>query len=76
MFVPISAFLQFLVSEVACGEQFAFLAFVADFWQIFLANLAAIKKLVSKNVSVHCAHHHRTRRHLCTKFDVLRPSQC
>jgi len=47
-FVPISAFLLFLVSEVACGEQFEhFWHFVAYFWQF----LPQLKKL-SKNLRV------------------------
>jgi len=36
-FVPISTFLLFLNSEVACGEEFA------RFWQFLKANFATIK---------------------------------
>jgi len=44
---------------------------VCRFWHFF-ANFATIKNLFQKSK---CVHHPFTRRHLCAKFDVLRPSQ-
>jgi len=50
-------------------EKLAFLLF-ASFWPI-------LAKFVQLNFfqKSKCVHHPRTRRHLCAKFDVLRPSQ-
>jgi len=73
MFVPIIIFLHFYC--------FGFLRYrvkknmlILAFWFIlaFFANFATNRKLFQKPK---CAHHPRTRRHLCTKFYVLRLSQ-
>jgi len=63
MFVPISAFLLFLVSELPCGECARFYFF--GLFLRFFANFATINKLFPKSK---CAHHPRNRRHLCAKI--------
>jgi len=70
MFVPISAFLRGLVFEVSRGEEvahFVLLLCLDGFLQVF-PQLIFFQK--SKG-----AHHPRTRRHLCAKCAILRPSQ-
>jgi len=68
--MPISAFLQLLVSEVACGEECALLALLAYFCRS-LPVLPQLKNFFQKSK---CAHHPRTRCHFCAKFDVLSQS--
>jgi len=53
MFVPISTFLLFLVSELVCGEEHVFLAFLAYFLRFF-ASFARIKFISPK---LKCTHH-------------------
>jgi len=72
MFLPVSAFLLFLVSEVAYGEECAYFRRLLAYFCCFFANFATLKKLFQ---NCKCAHHPCTRRHLCAKFDVLRLSE-
>jgi len=68
MFMLISTFLLFLVSEVACREECAHFGVFG----LYLPILSQIKKTFSKKSK--CVHHPCTRHHLCAKFDVLRTS--
>jgi len=61
-YVPISAFLLFVVSEVARGEECAY----------FCHFLPQLKYLLQQSK---CQHHPHTRCHLGAKFDILMPSQ-
>jgi len=63
MYVPISTFLLFLVSEVACGEDFHhFCHSWPNFQTSFLQMLQQLRNFFRKFNSMH---HPRTRRHLC-----------
>jgi len=67
MFVPISACLLFVVSEVKCVEKN-----VLIFGVFCVQIMPQLKNFFQKSKR---AHHLRTRRHLCVNFDVLRSSQ-
>jgi len=66
VFVPISADVLSVVSAVLHGKECAL-------FRVFsLQILLQLKNFCQKSK---CMHHHRTRCHVCAKFDVRRPSQ-